>query len=575
MAVSSRAMRPDEATPAGGRQKALEDFGLLTESPSPTVPVERPPPLPGIWEVRDGMVEHPYLNDHEIRALPFQLELSRIAIDHDTLVVLPTGLGKTVIAGLVAAEALRRGPGKVLFLAPTRPLVQQHADTFGRWFRQLVRARFTGTVHHPVREGAWDGADAVFATPEIVVNDLAADRYDLKSVRLLVFDEAHRAVGKYAYVPIAERYETERPREGHVLGLTASPGGKDERIEEVVRHLRFDRIEARTRDDPGVKEFVQPVEVSFRSVRLPRPVQAIQELLLQAGWEEARKLQKMGYLRKKPIGSLSVKDLIALRAEIFARPGPMTRKFGPLFHQLILLHTHHAQDRLETQGVEPFLQYLDRVAAKPKVTRGDAAFLKLPPIAAARTAGRKFLEKTREASHPKLDLLSTIVRETIAGAGSRPVRILVFAQYRDTVQGIHDRLEREGWTVGRFVGQATRDADDPGMNQKEQARVLEGFRAGLFPVLVATSVAEEGLDIPDVDLVVFFEAIPSEIRTIQRRGRTGRNAVGRVVVLLTQGTRDVGYQKAEARRERAMKQIVRQMSRRSRSRTSPEAPAVD
>jgi ERCC4-related helicase len=573
--VTTRTAEESPPATSGGRQRALEEFGLVAETPPPPVPEERPAALPGVWEVKDGMIVHPYLNDGELRALPFQIDLSRIALDHDTLVVLPTGLGKTVIAGLVAAEVLRRGPGKVLFLAPTRPLVQQHADTFGRWFRRLTRARFTGTVHHPQREGAWDGADAVFATPEIVVNDLAAGRYDLKSVRLLIFDEAHRAVGKYAYVPIAERYWTERPREGHMLGLTASPGGKDERIEEVVRHLRIERIEARSREDPGVKEYVQPVDISFRSVRLPRPVQAIQHLLLKAGWEEARKLQRMGYLRKKPIGSLSVKDLIALRAEIFARPGPMTRKFGPLHHQLILLHIHHSQDRLETQGVEPFLQYLDRVASKPKVTRGDAAFLKLEDVATARAAGRRFLERSREPSHPKLDLLATIVRETIEAAQGRPVRILVFAQYRDTVQGIHDRLQQEGWTVGRFVGQATRDADDPGMNQKEQARVLEGFRAGLFPVLVATSVAEEGLDIPDVDLVVFFEAIPSEIRTIQRRGRTGRNAVGRVIVLLTQGTRDVGYQKAEVRRERAMKQIVGEMSRRSRNRTKTEQPATD
>ena len=573
--MTARGGRPGTVSKSPGHQRALEEFGLVTEPAPVPPPQERPPALPGVWEVRDGMIVHPYLRDGEIRALPFQIELSRIALDHDTLVVLPTGLGKTVIAGLVAAEVLRRGPGKVLFLAPTRPLVQQHAETFGRWFRQLRRARFTGTVHHPQREGAWENADAVFATPEIVVNDLAAERYDLKSVRLLVFDEAHRAVGKYAYVPIAERFWTDRPSDGHVLGLTASPGGKDERVEEVVRHLRIEQVEARTRDDPGVKEYVQPVQVSFQSVALPRPVQAMQALLQRAGWEEARKLQRMGYLRKKPIGSLSVKDLIALRAEIFARPGPMTRKFGPLFHQLILLHLHHAQDRLETQGVEPFLQYLDRVESKPKVSRGDAAFLKLGPVAEARTAGQRFLKRSREPSHPKLDLLATIVRETIEGAGGRPVRILVFAQYRDTVQGIHDRLEQEGWTVGRFVGQATRDAEDPGMSQKEQAQVLEGFRGGLFPVLVATSVAEEGLDIPDVDLVVFFEAIPSEIRTIQRRGRTGRSSVGRVVVLLTRGTRDVGYQKAEARRERAMRQIVGQMSRRSRRRTAPESPPAD
>ena len=569
--MTSSAARPKGIITPAGHQHALEDFGLEAHVP-PAPPVEeRPAALPGIWEIRDGFVVHPYLNDNEIRALPFQLDLARIALDNDTLVVLPTGLGKTVVAALVAAETLRRGPGKILFLAPTRPLVQQHAETFGRWFRRLRRTRFTGTVRHPVREGAWEAADAVFATPEIVVNDLVAGRYDLKTVRLLVFDEAHRAVGKYAYVPIAERYWTERPREGHALGLTASPGGKDERIEEVVGHLRFNRVEARTREDPGVKEYVQPIDVSFRSVQLPRPVVTIQNLLLRAGWEEARKLQKMGYLRKKPINNLSVKDLIALRAEIFARPGPMTRKFGPLFHQLILLHIHHAQDRLETQGVEPFLQYVDRVAAKPKLSRGDAAFLKLPWVSEARADGQKFLRRTREASHPKLDLLATLVRENIEATQGRPVRILVFAQYRDTVQGIQERLQQEGWTVGRFVGQATRDSEDPGMSQKEQAQMLESFREGHFPVLVATSVAEEGLDIPNVDLVVFFEAIPSEIRTIQRRGRTGRNAVGRVVVLLTQGTRDVGYQRAEARRERAMKRIVGQLSRQSRNRTKSPA----
>ena len=48
---------------------------------------------------------------------------------------------------------------------------------------------------------------------------------------------------------------------------------------------------------------------------------------------------------------------------------------------------------------------------------------------------------------------------------------------------------------------------------------------------MATSIAEEGLDIPEVDLVVFYEPIPSEIRYIQRKGRTGRNAAGSVIIL--------------------------------------------
>ncbi len=81
--------------------------------------------------------------------------------------------------------------------------------------------------------------------------------------------------------------------------------------------------------------------------------------------------------------------------------------------------------------------------------------------------------------------------------------------------------------------------------------ILDAFRAGEYNVLIATSVAEEGLDIPSTDLVIFYEPVPSEIRSIQRRGRTGRNAVGRVVVLMSKGTRDEGaYRVSQARRTR-------------------------
>jgi len=559
-----------------GTQRRLEEFvGSGEPAPPPAAPARRarPPGFPEVWRVAEGLVEHPLLRPCVIRALPFQIELARTGLDEDLLVVLPTGLGKTVIAALVAAELLRREEGKVLVLAPTRPLVQQHAESFRQWLVPLRTARFTGTVRRPIRDGSWADADIVFATPEIVQNDLAAGRYDLREVALVVFDEAHHAVGKYVYVPIAERYRLERPVGGRILGLTASPGGKDERIEEVVAHLGVSRIEARSREDPGVAEYVHPIDVDYEWVELPPVAQRIRAALEEAARESARKLQKMGYLRKKPIASISVKDLIALRAEIFARPGPMVRRFGPLFHQLVLLHLHHAQERLETQGLAPFVQYLERVGAKPKPSRGDLAFLKLPQVVRSRQEAAEYLRTSKESSHPKLDALVTLVREVLDKADGRKVRILVFAQYRDTIQSIQEMLERQGWRVGRFVGQATRDPEDKGMNQKEQAHILAGFRAGSFPVMVASSVAEEGLDVPDVDLVVFFESVPSEIRAIQRRGRTGRSSLGRVVVLLTRETRDVQYQAAEVRRERAMRRIVRRLSAQGRARRAAEAGA--
>ncbi|MEM0128743.1 MAG: helicase-related protein [Thermoplasmata archaeon] len=564
--------RGEVRSPSG--QRRLEEFGEGGDGPAPPpARPARPHPdgFPEVWRVQDGTIAHPLLRPGALRAWPFQIDLARIGLAEDLVVVLPTGLGKTVIAALIAAEVLRRGDGRVLFLAPTRPLVQQHSDSFGRWIDGFRHARFTGSVRRPVREGAWETSDLIFATPEIVVNDLTAGRYDLTGVDLVIFDEAHHAVGKYAYVPIAERFRAERRPGAHLLGLTASPGGKDERIEEVLSVFGFPRVEARTREDPGVREYVQPVGVDLEWVDLPPEIATMRDSLEGAAHEIARRLQRMGYLRTKPIRSLTVKDLVALRGEIFARPGPMTRKFTPLRFQLLLLHLFHALERLETQGVAPFLAYLDRVAGKEKPSRGDAAFLALPAVAAARAAAGRYVAEARTLSHPKLGALLRIVEETIADApADRPPRILVFAQYRDTIQGIQSLLESRGHAVGRFVGQATRDPEDQGMSQAEQGRMLAAFRSGTFPILVASSVAEEGLDVPDVDLVVFYESVPSEIRAIQRRGRTGRSSLGRVVVLLTRSTREVQYQAAEVRREHAMRRIVRRMS--AAARRAPGTP---
>ncbi|HZD43194.1 MAG TPA: ERCC4 domain-containing protein, partial [Methanomicrobiales archaeon] len=111
----------------------------------------------------------------------------------------------------------------------------------------------------------------------------------------------------------------------------------------------------------------------------------------------------------------------------------------------------------------------------------------------------------------------------------------------------------------RFVGQATKD-QEKGLSQKMQIDILKRFREGEFRVLIATSVGEEGLDVPSTDMVIFYEAVPSEIRSIQRKGRTGRSGAGRIVVLVTKGTSDEVYRYVSQRKEEAMVQGMRFMS---------------
>jgi len=128
----------------------------------------------------------------------------------------------------------------------------------------------------------------------------------------------------------------------------------------------------------------------------------------------------------------------------------------------------------------------------------------------------------------------------------------VFTQYRDTLEMIHQKLEKEGIKSAKFFGQASKDGEK-GLTQKQQKAIIKSFRMGEYDVLLSTSVAEEGIDIPAVDLVVLYEPVPSEVRMIQRRGRTGRKRTGRVKVLITEGTRDEGYYWSSIRKENRMK----------------------
>ena len=84
-----------------------------------------------------------------------------------------------------------------------------------------------------------------------------------------------------------------------------------------------------------------------------------------------------------------------------------------------------------------------------------------------------------------------------------------------------EKLTEIGITAGILIGKS----GETGLKQKKQIETVQKFRDGEFQVLVATRVGEEGLDISEVNQVIFYDNIPSSIRFIQRRGRTGRKVL--------------------------------------------------
>ncbi len=489
-------------------------------------------------------VTHELLRRGAVEERAYQVNIARACLERSTLVVLPTGMGKTVIAAIVIADVLRQRGGRILFLAPTKPLVEQHAASMRNVLVVDRITLFTGEATAPEdRELLWRENKIIVSTPQVIRNDLRAERISLDDVSLIVFDEAHRAVGDYAYADVAAAYKETPGR--LVLGMTASPGSSAEKILEVCGNLGITAVEIRTEYDPDVVPYQHDLQIERIPVEAPDVSKEIRKLLQTVVDEQVARLKKLGFLAGR--ARVTRKDLLAVGNEARARLDSGVkdgRLYGAMTAQAIAMKADHAIELAETQGLGSLRLYFGNMEKDAK-TKADVQFLKHAKVQEAIQ-----LAEATEVEHPKLAKTGWIVRKQFMEKPDS--KIIVFAHYRQTADRITQELSRiPSVRPMRFVGQASR-GEDIGLSQKEQVDILERFRAGDVNVLVATSIGEEGLDIPQVDLVVFYEPVPSEIRTIQRRGRTGRSAAGRVIMLVTKDTRDEAYLYSARRKERKM-----------------------
>jgi ERCC4-related helicase len=518
-------------------------------------------------------VEHPRVRPGLLEDRLYQERIAEVAVELNTLVVLPTGLGKTAIALRVVAEFLRRHPTEsVLLLAPTRPLVVQHAASVARTLLAPEPLTLTGAIAPDRRAALLKPPQVVVATPQVIGNDLAAGEFPLDTFSLIVFDEAHRAVGDYPYVTIAKA-NREGPR-ARVLAMTASPGGSRRRIREVWANLGIERFEYRTEVSPDVAPYIHGIGVETVEVAVPPEVRHLAILLRTAVLRQVNVLRKLDLL---PPGEASRRVLLEvgsrLHRQIAAERAQSGSGSGPLWKavtaQAAAMKGLHALELIETQGVDSLREYLrrQRPGEGKRWTPALRAFLGDPDV---EEVARRLDSITVE--HPKLAKTVDIVRDELHR--NPKARVIVFSQYRDTVErivGEIGRLHDPGVRPARFVGQASR-GDDVGISQREQVSILDRFRAGEVNCLVATSVAEEGLDIPATDLVVFYEPVPDVIRTIQRRGRTGRARTGRAIVLVAEGTRDVGLNRSASSRERRMHEMLVEIQEEVQKGRAPPPP---
>ncbi|MDO9035767.1 MAG: DEAD/DEAH box helicase [Methanoregula sp.] len=507
-------------------------------------------------------ISHPLIKPDSIESREYQLSIAMKALDANTMVILPTGLGKTAVALIVAASRLYNEGGRILMLAPTKPLVEQHLRYFEKYLVLKPKdgssaspfVMFTGEAPPAERTEDWNKATVILATPQVIKNDLIAGRYTLNDVTLLIVDECHRSVGNYAYVFLAQRYmgSAEKPL---LLAMTASPGSVQEKVQDVCSNLGIAHIENRTENDPDVRPYVFEREVEYLSVDLPPDIKAAINSINSLLEDRLALLGSLHFIVPKR-EKLSMKELNAINAQIQQRirsQDPTAYSAASVYAELMKLR--HAVTLAESQGSEVLKGYLAKLVAEGTGSGGSKASQRLVKDPVFQELFDRTLGWTKEL-HPKPEIALGIVRDQLE---SHPdSRIILFATYRDTVQLLVDHLTKHGISCERFVGQATKDAEK-GLSQKKQIAALTRFREGEFKVLIATSVGEEGLDVPATDMVIFYEAVPSEIRSIQRRGRTGRSGAGKIVVMVTKGTSDEVFRHVSVAKEKQMHKSMRTM----------------
>jgi len=500
-----------------------------------------------------------YIKD--IKPREYQTEIFSKCSIKNCLVVLPTGLGKTLIALMLAVDRMIKFPDeKILFVAPTRPLAEQHLGYFKKHLPELFATLelFTGKTPAETRKNLWQNAEIIFSTPQCIENDLVNGLYDLKSVSLLVVDECHRCLKNYAYTKIAKLYN-QQAGNLRILGLTASPGHEKSKVQEIADNLNIEAIEVRTRKSEDVEEYLQELKFQIEKVDFPQEFQEIRELLKVIYNRKTEELKS----RKLLFGVANKKTLLDTQFRIMRSISSGNKNFNLLLGASACaqaLKLQHALELLETQTLFSFNQYIQSLFddAKKQKSKAVVNLVKFPEFNQAYT--KLALLMAKKAEHPKLIRLKEIIETELKT--NPKIKIIIFAQFRDTVTKICKTLnEISGITARVFVGQAKKGEgkNETGLSQKEQQEIIQEFSSGRINILVATQIAEEGLDIPEVSAVIFYEPIPSAIRQIQRRGRTARLEKGKLIMLITKNTRDESYYWTAFHKEKKMYQALEEI----------------
>ncbi|ORY82115.1 hypothetical protein BCR37DRAFT_387579 [Protomyces lactucae-debilis] len=483
----------------------------------------------------------------------YQFNMISKALFTNVLVALPTGLGKTFIAAIVMFNWYRWAPeSKIVFLAPTKPLVAQQIEACyhicGIPWRDI--AEMTGSVPAAKRTSAYKERRVFFMTPQTFQNDLRNGLVDGRQVSCLVIDEAHHATGSYAYTEVVAQIKAVS-QSFRVLALTATPGRTVEGVQEVIDNLLISQIEIRNDESLDIRAYTHTKDIETISLDLDHDMIAVQTSFASLVKHDLDRIKSMGVgctSDATKISAFGIRDAVN-RFCIAARGNGNMNANAVRSIGAFVASMGQSMTLLNEHGMRPFYEEMKELRAGVKGSQMKARVVNSRVFKEMMADIEEALQDPNYTGHPKLDYLNGLILnhfQKAAEAGEMGTRVMVFSSLRASTEVIIASLKRHHPLVKAtgFYGQS-KGKGETGMSQKEQLATIKKFKEGVFNVLVATSVGEEGLDIGEIDMIICYDTSSSPARMLQRMGRTGRKRSGQVFVLCTKGKEEMAFVKAK------------------------------
>ncbi|HMB26110.1 MAG TPA: helicase-related protein [Patescibacteria group bacterium] len=516
------------------------------------------------------------LNEKELEYREYQIKDAEFAArsglqGRNSGLIYPTGAGKTPTAIMAASAFLSKG--RVFFLTPTNPLCQQILKSCRQMYK-LPEEKINllvGGVPMKKRAELWQNSQVIVATPQTVVSELKKGRIDLSETVLAIFDEMHMAGKDYDYVQIAEYCQKADVR---VLGLTAS-GGDLGKIMTLRENLNLDfwiyrslhdvrRFTFPKKEKPlilGYPEEHQKAMISLRKTIIYfhnglAGCGIIQPIVIQSKEDYERRID---FLRITELNELKE----ALWSWVEEQKG-LDRNKQVRWYDYVMFYSAyyklmHLLNLFVTEGYESAYCYLVKDIWKKAFWPIDESKLNLPQtpeflrlLSLKRKKNKKLTVNAQKAAkqiwnnmnfqkfrralddlvrqgidHPKISKFLEVVTRYVNDGEN----LLIFSNFKDSLEVLAKKLSKAGIDCQIVAGKAH-------VSDTRRQEIIQQFKQGRFPVLLATTVIEAGIHLPKIDVVVNYSMPLTGIAMIQRRGRAGRANIGLIYYLIMDDSND-------------------------------------